>query len=124
MVPLSQFLDGETPIQTCQEEETACDRCGSLSLLTDAPAPTRLQGNAVGQCISPAPESEPEPKPQPEPQNPQAKDSYRGPQLLQRHTRENAFRLQAFTRQLELLRDSCVLCRFIGNTLCQRSDTP
>ncbi|KAK3063160.1 hypothetical protein LTS18_002588, partial [Coniosporium uncinatum] len=100
MVPLSQFLDREA--QSCRNEATACDRCKELGLLLEGGRLVESEAEAGSEV--------------------ETEERGIGNRLLTEHTRQSATDLDRFIQGLELLRGSCVICRFVGKVSKQEAE--
>jgi len=97
MVPLGQFLDGQA--QSCRNEATACDRCKSLGMLPEGELVEREEEGSG-----------------------QVGEREMGNGLVREHNRQLAADLARFIQGMELLRGSCVICRFIGKVCKQEAE--
>jgi len=97
MLPLGKFLDRQA--QGCRSEVTACDRCKVLGV---------LQGGEPG-------ESEEE-------EEYRGEEGELGNKLVREYNRQSAAELARFVQGLELLRGSCVICRFADKVSRQEAE--
>lgn len=99
LLPLSSFLDNGT--QSCTDEAACCDRCSDLGLLRARKWGEGGDGYAEKRITRA--EAVPE-------------DPRLGGRLLRQHSSIVAKRLERFQDRLDLLKDSCAICRLLGPT--------
>ncbi|KAK3045123.1 hypothetical protein LTS18_014520, partial [Coniosporium uncinatum] len=98
--------------QSCKNEATACDRCRLMGLLTDG------EGDADGEEKD---EDEDEDEEEDVGER-REEDVGVGRALVEEHNRQGARELARFMQGLELLRGSCVICRFAGKVGKQQAE--